>query len=222
MSWTIPVPKEHPAKHRFEEAVRKASERNVLMFCSSGDEGHFTSNDYPSAVQRDKIFRIGAANDDGLAHRSVGTDVDFLFPGVKVNVNATKTATGSSVATALAAGLAATIIYCFKMSALAVKTQTQTMGYSEGYGTKFTEGDVNRISKYAEMRAAFEKIGRVNTERFIQVWDELEPAASKLENYKNDYDSQLRCIVQLCTTLMVPELRGPLAPRSVSSISVAE
>lgn len=207
MSWTIPVPKTpDPAKTRFEAAVREACKRNKIMFCTSGDGGHFISNDYPSAAQRDKIFRIGAAHDNGKAFSFAGTDVDFSFPGVKVNVNATSVATGSSVATALAAGMAATIIFCFKISALAVKRQTQTMGYRDTYGLSFSESQVQKISEYADMKAAFGHIGWINEARFIQVWDTFQPVTTKLESINTDDDTKIRCVIGLCTKLMTHQV----------------
>lgn len=208
MSWTIPVSNERsPAQERFEAAVREACSRDVIMFCSSPDGGHIIDNNYPSAVQRDKMFRIGAAFDDGLAHRRVGKDVDFIFPGVKVNVNATTEVTGSSVATALAAGLAATIIYCFKISVLAIKTQIQTMGYNEMSGSTFTESTVLKLSKHRAMKAAFGRIGRVNDARFIQIWDTLQSAVQELEDHDTD-DAFVRAqsIITLCNKLLVPEV----------------
>lgn len=206
MSWTIPIPKEpHPAQQRFEAAVRKACSRNVLMFCSSADEGHITNVTYPSAVHRDRIFRIGAAHDDGLAFRLVGKDVDFILPGVEVNVNSVKVATGSSVATALAAGLAATIIYCCKISALAVKTQTQTVSHDQILRQTFTESAVQKLSQHEDMKAAFGLIGQVNDQRFIQIWDTLQPLVNKLEDNSptNDHITKIGHIMNLCNKLMV-------------------
>jgi hypothetical protein len=209
MSWTIPIPKEpSPEKEMFEAAVRKAANRNdVLMFCSSPDEGHVTSINYPSAVQRDKVFRIGAAHDDGLAFRLVGKDVDFIFPGVGVNVNATSAGTGSSVATALAAGLAATIIYCFKISVLAVKTQNYTMGFNEMTNSSFNESTVRKLSRHTAMKAAFSRLGHVNDASFIQIWDTLQSAVEDLEEHDTD-DPIIKAqfIIKLCSKLMPPEV----------------
>lgn len=205
MSWTIPVPKEPgPAQNRFEAAVRKACSRNVLMFCSSSDDGHITNINYPSAVQRDKVFRIGAAHDHGLAYKYVGKDVDFILPGVNVNVSATSAATGSSVATALAAGLAATIIYCCKISALAVKTQTQTMSHDQILRQTFTESAVLKLSHHEDMKAAFGMIGQVNDARFIQIWDTLQPVVQKLEDISNtdDHITKVGLVMNLCNKLM--------------------
>lgn len=205
MSWTIPVPAEHPAKDLFEAAVREASERKVLMFCSSTDGGQFKTKDYPSAVQREKIFRIGAAHDHGMASESTGHDVDFIFPGVKVNINATSPTTGSSVATALAAGLAATIIYCFKISALAVKTQIQNMSFNKISQPGFTESALVKLWQHETMKTALGNIGWVNKEKFIQIWDKFQPVVEGLEDPEktDDHDHKVRCIMDLCNQLVV-------------------
>ena len=205
MSWTIPVPSEpSPAQKLFEKAVRDAAERNVLMFCSSPDEGNFNNLDYPSSVQRDKIFRIGAAHDYGTASMFVDKDVDFIFPGVQVNTSATSVATGSSIGTALAAGLAATIIYCFKISALAVKTQTQTVSDTENSRRMNRETDLRKVSQqHATMKAAFSRIGRVNDAKFIQIWDELDPLVLQFDRPDNaDRDVKVDMIMDLCKKLV--------------------
>lgn len=205
MSWTIPILKDPtPAQERFEAAVRLASSRNILMFCSSPDDGNFDIRDYPSAVQRDKIFRIGAAHDHGKGFEYTDPDVDFIFPGVQVNTNATSQATGSSIATALAAGLAATIIYCFKISALTVKAQSQTVGYDEVSRRDFTHSRVRELSQHLVMKGAFGRIGRVNDSRFIQIWDKLQPVVNDLENpeYADDHNIKAGFIKKLCTQLV--------------------
>lgn len=213
MSWTIPIPRQHSAaSQRFEAAVRKACSRKVIMLGSSPDEGQFTDNVYPTAVERKKMFRIGAAHDDGTAFSYAGKDVDFIFPGVNVNVNTTTSVTGpsgilreitgSSVATALAAGLAATIIYCFKVSALAVKTRAQLSSYRNVYGLEFTEAEVTKIAKDEEMKAAFGRIGEINEGKFIQVWETFDQAAQDLEDLSKSDDDKVRCIMKLCRKLM--------------------
>lgn len=208
MSWTIPVPKEHTrAKVRFEAAVREATSRkDVLLFCSSPDKGHVKIEDYPSVVHPEKIFRIGAAHDHGKAFEYTGMeDVDFILPGVKVNNTVSREATGSSVATALAAGLAATIIYCFKISALAVKAQSQTMSFNKISQPNFTESAILKLSQHGTMKTALGNIGWVNKERFIQIWDKLQPVVEQLEDpdKTDDHDYKVRCVMDLCNQLVV-------------------
>lgn len=205
MSWTIPIPEEQdPDRKLFVDAVQKACKQNVLMFCSSSDGGGFENvEDYPSAAKRDQMFRIGAAHDHGSAFEHTDKGVDYIFPGVQVNTNATSPATGSSVATALAAGLAATIIYCFKISVLAVKTRTQTMSEVESSRLRDKEVSLNKISQYTGMKAAFKNLGTVNPLKFIQIWEVLSPVMDKLENLQDDGNPNIKveAIKDLCTKL---------------------
>lgn len=205
MSWTIPIPEENdPGRKLFVDAVHKACKQNVLMFCSSSDGGGFENiEDYPSAAKRDQMFRIGAAHDHGSAFEHTDKGVDFIFPGVQVNTNATSPATGSSIATALAAGLAATIIYCFKISVLAVKTRTQTMSQIESSRLQVKEGRLNNVSRYTGMKTAFKRLGTVNAPKFIQIWEVLSPVVDKLENLQDDGNPNIKveAIKDLCTKL---------------------
>lgn len=208
MSWTIPVLQDPtPEQKDFEAAVREASSRNVLMFCSSPDKGNFRYLDYPSAAQRDKVFRIGAAHDHGQPSKYVDKDVDFIFPGVHVDISGSGSgaASGSRIATALAAGLAAVVIYCHKICALALKAQTQAvMSPDETLRGKFSETAVLRLSKHAVMKGAFGRIGWVNDTKFIQIWDELQPVVLALEdasNVRND-SAKVGIIKDLCAKLV--------------------
>lgn len=203
MSWTIPVPSHSsPEKVLFEDAMRRAASRNVLLFCSSPDEGKFQTKYYPSAVQPEKMFRIGAAYDDGGAFRYAGKDVDFIFPGVEVS-NTKNATTGSSIATALAAGLAATIIYCFKISALAVRAHSQARS-NEMLPPTFTASAVHKLYERDVMKTAFSNIGRVNEEKFIQIWDELRPAVRDLEDSsKSAVHQKVQRIMKLCSNMRV-------------------
>ncbi|ROW04705.1 hypothetical protein VMCG_04794 [Cytospora schulzeri] len=188
MSWSIPVPdNEHSgAKKLFKDAVNKTIKDKRIMFCSSSDKGNFNNKEYPSAAnpQGDGMFRIGAAKDDGTLFSYVDPNVDYIFPGVKVNSYTAgdrhaqqHEITGSSVATALGAGLAATIIYCFKMGALATKIARSQRNSQEAMpSTQFTEEHVRSIAEYSTMKSAFDKLGFINQARFIQVWDLLEPS----------------------------------------------
>ncbi|KAJ4395834.1 hypothetical protein N0V93_000048 [Gnomoniopsis smithogilvyi] len=212
MSWTIPVPTtDSAASQLFQEAVREACDSKVLMFASSPDRGQYTTHVYPSSMQSDRIFRIGAASADGVRFSSTDKAVDFIFPGVDVDVSSTNGAalsdlerkiTGSSVATALAAGLAGTIIYCFKTSALAVKTwKLLNRPEMQVIGKTFQESDIEKISQHAAMKEAFERLGPMNEERFIQVWDTFELATQELEKAKSQED-KVSYITTLCSKLV--------------------
>lgn len=132
MSWYI---KEgHTAS--LDTALRDAVLKNIVLFCSSIDEGA-TSTDktYPSKVQ--DCIKIGASTDTGARLSWVSADSDFLLPGDyrhgsigddSHDLSSQKTGSsasaawaqstdeghgsfGSSVSTALAAGLAGTLLF---------------------------------------------------------------------------------------------------------------
>ncbi len=146
MSWTVPVPEAGSVERRLlSEALDRADKSAALMFCSSPDNGKFTARDYPTAHNRERFFRIGAANREGTVFSWAEPidKLDFILPGVDVvdgqvakrladRLKEVRSETGSSVATALAAGLAATIIYCFKACALAMITNNGSTVASTG------------------------------------------------------------------------------------------
>lgn len=199
MSWTVPVQKESSQdKTHLEEVLQRAVASNTPMFCSCPDSGQFTSKDYPTAYNRDRFFRIGAANDDGSVFRWTENidSLDFILPGVDVvrdhakkrlpdRVKDIRSDTGSSVATALAAGLAATIICCVKASAMGLLTAGKKEG---GESSELLKGispaDADRIATHANMKQAFPKLGKLTDKRFIPVWESFSPVN---EVFKNDF-----------------------------------
>lgn len=205
MSWSIPVPTgedRHRERMLFEKAIEEACNDERILFCSAPDKGQFTSTTYPSIVRRDSMFRIGAANEDGTRFRYTDKDVDYILPGVNVN-SQTSEITGSSVATALAAGLAATVIYCFKTSALATKIAwDQLISQDQLPSIWFTDEHVRTIAEHPAMKTAFRKLGVVNDARLIDVWDLLQPVSQDLANSNNKYEYKVESIVRLCSNLM--------------------
>ncbi|KAF1977652.1 subtilisin-like protein [Bimuria novae-zelandiae CBS 107.79] len=172
MSWTIPMNSgESEAKKQLHKVLKKAVDNKVLMFCSTPDSGKFTDVDYPSGPWRDRFFRIGAANADGTVFQWTPEDgITYVLPGVDVvrqqKANSSSDAkstrgilhhmvefheTGSSVATALAAGLAAMIIYCVKVSILAVKTANNKNIHVPG---TFPDSAAQQIAHPDEMKRA--------------------------------------------------------------------
>ncbi|RBR13229.1 hypothetical protein FVER53590_25652 [Fusarium verticillioides] len=119
MSWTIetPVPG-NPEMESLQEAVRRASNHNIVMFCSTSDQGSMTNdhNCYPGDFGG--CIRIGSASNTGDAMAWVKVEkVDFLLPGSNVPFSVTEGKTnlhesGSSIATAAASGLAAFLMAC--------------------------------------------------------------------------------------------------------------
>lgn len=227
MSWTVPVPDESSEDSKLlKEVLQRACDRKVLMFCSSPDSGQFTDQDYPTAYKRDSFFRIGAAHDDGSAYSYAGhiSNLDFIFPGVNVDTSADGSdrrvhlvndgsapegVTGSSIATALAAGLAATIIYCFKASALAVLTSNAQNGsnYKAGPGIVIKPEQVKKMAEHSVMKSAFRKLGEVTEGHFIQVWEAFGLANKVFDDPKKNYDDEVVCIMNLCSNLIKHEMR---------------
>lgn len=219
MSWTVPKPKEDQqsdAYKRLKKAVKQACDANVLMFGSSPDEGQF--NDaaaaWPTHLDR-KIFRIGAAKDDGTAYSYASTDVDYIFPGVNINADTTVSAavtgtsdalgeSGSSIATALAAGFAAVVICCVKICALANKMEKlkQLPGRVGVPGREISESDVVKIGQPDPMRKAFSVI-KVNPAKYIEVWDTFGEATQRL-NAERSNEARLQYLTaDLCVTWIV-------------------
>lgn len=101
-----------------QEAVRRASNHNIVMFCSTSDQGSMTNdhNCYPGDFGG--CIRIGSASNTGDAMAWVKVEkVDFLLPGSNVPFSVTEGKTnlhesGSSIATAAASGLAAFLMAC--------------------------------------------------------------------------------------------------------------
>lgn len=129
MSWTIKKTEENTSHiESLEKAVQAAAKDNILMFCAASDGGAVTDQTFPAESQRESVFKIGAATEEGKAWKWVGEgkNVDFIFPGHEVVQERYKEAllqncnllTGSSVATAIAAGLAALVLDCVQLAAL--------------------------------------------------------------------------------------------------------
>ncbi|KAH6691548.1 hypothetical protein F5X68DRAFT_202092 [Plectosphaerella plurivora] len=205
MSWTLPMSKDksdEAAKNKLHKVLEKAVERNVLMFCSAPDEGKFSEFDYPSGPWRDRFFRIGAASADGKVFSwTPEVGITYVLPGVDVvkdqissrvfDTSSSRGAssraveikyeTGSSVATALAAGLAAMIMYCVKASILAVKTANQNKGDIVGF---IPDDGATLIADPDAMKRAFAQLGSVTSNKFVQVWEELDKVSEVLETWR--------------------------------------
>ncbi|KAM0276583.1 hypothetical protein ACHAQH_006588 [Verticillium albo-atrum] len=208
MSWAVSPPTDPEDKEKFDEAVRSAAKQKILMFCSSSDGGHYSDTDYPSASARDSLFRIGAAQDDGLPYSWAGPvdKLDYIFPGVEVVQRSSrptpgalakwKPETGSSIATALAAGLAALVVYCVKIGAL--HTQSNPGAKTTGV----TAADVELIKMHKNMKQAFDGIGasRETQHKFIEVWRLFESAVGELRS--GDHDSRMAVIANLARNLV--------------------
>ena len=186
--------------HEVHQVLKTAVERNVLMFCSAPDEGNFTEfAHYPSGPWRDRFLRIGAATASGTAFDWTPEEgITYILPGVDVIMEqAAKVThdtnplrripileskeTGSGIAAALAAGLAAMVIYCVKASILATKIDNQSTGSGMGLLPDKAAGDIARPD---EMKRAFGSLGKVTSNNFIPVWDELDRVSHLLEGWR--------------------------------------
>jgi len=136
-----------------------------LMFCSASDDAASGSGakkkEYPASCT-DKIFRIGAATDQGQTWVEVKNphEAHFFFPGVKVPELHSRfqyqyqtpeqdpdPRSGSSIATALASGLAALILHCTK---LGIYFSTREMQED-----LITLDDLKRFKTFEGMKQAF-------------------------------------------------------------------
>lgn len=212
MSWSIPVHEDEDmrAKLQVENAIRKAVVKKRIMFCSSPDKGDIKAKAYPSYRREGSMFRIGAAGTNCKPFADVETSVDYICPGVNVNCHTSADSqgeqceiTGSSVATALAAGLAATIIYCFKVAALATKIAKAHKNPQDVMpSTQFNEDHIRSISEHSTMKCAFDNIGYINESKFIHVWELFDRVSSVLDDPSKTHEEKVECIIQLCASLM--------------------
>ncbi|TVY59789.1 hypothetical protein Focb16_v003793 [Fusarium oxysporum f. sp. cubense] len=198
MSWTLPIEsgKDH-MKEELHAVLKRAVENKVLMFCSAPDKGKFTELDYPSGPWPNSFFRIGAAYSNGTVFQwTPEVGITYILPGVDVvqdqikggssksgeSSKSSKNLTGSSVATALGAGLAAMIIYCVKASILSVKTANQNKAAMH----PIPDNRAIQVAKPDAMKRAFASLGSTTSNKFIQVWEELDKARVILERWERE------------------------------------
>ncbi|KAH7147549.1 hypothetical protein DER46DRAFT_629636 [Fusarium sp. MPI-SDFR-AT-0072] len=208
MSWTLPIEngKDH-MKEELHAVLKRAVENKVLMFCSAPDKGKFTELDYPSGPWPNSFFRIGAAYSNGTVFQwTPEVGITYILPGVDVvqdqikggssksgeSSKSGKNLTGSSVATALGAGLAAMIIYCVKASILSVKTANQNKAAIH----PIPDDRAIQVAKPDAMKRAFASLGSTTSNKFIQVWEELDKARVILERWEREKsipEANLKC-----------------------------
>ena len=195
MSWTIKKTDDN-ASHieNLEKIVKKAAKNGILMFCAASDGGAVTDQTFPAESQRELVFKIGAATEEGKAWKWVGDDtrIDFIFPGFKVVQERYEAAllkkcnilTGSSVATALAAGLAALVLDCVQIAAfhyeelleeqkkLSESSQEKRAADFQRFLSleKVLPDDYVKLKNTREMKAAFNRIG-LTEGKYVKVWE---------------------------------------------------
>jgi hypothetical protein len=102
----------------FRKAAAEASNQDILMICSTADDGENKDVAYP-AYFKDLTTGIAGCNAFGsLLKNATSTDAEWYLPGSNVNAGVVPFLTGeprvsgSSVATAIAAGLASLTLSC--------------------------------------------------------------------------------------------------------------
>ncbi|KAK1764325.1 hypothetical protein QBC33DRAFT_203355 [Phialemonium atrogriseum] len=156
MSWTIETPVAgNEDMQSLETAVRDAANKNILMFCSTSDQGSSTKDIcYPGDFEG--CIKIGGATDTGEALAWVNAEkIDFLLPGKNVpfaNNEGTVTSyeSGSSVATAAASGLAGLLIYCAKLLGEGDRLQNRTNMREAFKAMSTTDKKFPRVQEYFE------------------------------------------------------------------------
>lgn len=118
---------------QLEAVIRKAKKKDIIIMCSTADEGENTDEVWPAAYYRreqdkaekfENIFPIVGCDEHGkfskYANEGAGR---YMFRGEDVDASSTDhtipieraNVQGSSVATAIATGVASLILACYRM-----------------------------------------------------------------------------------------------------------
>lgn len=118
MSWTYEMrsDKDDDMKN-FEGLVKMAVDgHNAVLFGSLPDLGALKDASTRSPVGLDNVIKISSATEAGnVVDDNVHQHSDFLLPGDDIENSLGETVRGSSFATAYAAGLAALVLYSFRV-----------------------------------------------------------------------------------------------------------
>jgi hypothetical protein len=104
--------------NEFRKAVTDANTENILMICSTADDGKNQDVAYPAHFKGLTMGIAGCNTFGSLLKNATSTDAEFLVPGRNVHAGVVPFLTGeprisgSSVATAIAAGLASLTLSC--------------------------------------------------------------------------------------------------------------
>lgn len=207
MSWATKPPETENDKIAFDNAIRKAHQKNILMFCSAIDQGKFEDFTYPHASNPNSTFKIGAAKATGVTPDFVNDkDLKFVFPGHEVVLSSPyddvsdklfqgfASHTGSSVATALASGLAALVLECVRLGH--ISTVSNSKQRSRG---AIQRADMDTIRKRESLESAFNYIcgGRQAENKFIEVWKTFTEFGDELKRNEGASEAQLDVITRL-------------------------
>lgn len=207
MSWATKPPENQDDKMAFDDAIRKAHNKNILMFCSATDQGKFEDLTYPHASNPQYTFKVGAAKATGVTPDFVNdTDLKFVFPGHEVvlgtpyedvsdkHFDSFVSHTGSSVATALASGLAALVLECVRLSYISTLKNPRLRGRGA-----IQRADMDRIRKREALESAFSYIcgGRQADNKYIEVWKTFTEFGEDLKRNEGAYEAQMDVITRL-------------------------
>ncbi|KAK3399636.1 peptidase S8/S53 domain-containing protein [Sordaria brevicollis] len=157
--------------HPLDQALSDAVLNQIVMFCSSTDQGPTAvDNTYPG--RNPSVIKVGASTGQGAKLSWVsGSKSDFLLPGEATmhtpygyGPNHGGTASGSSISTALAAGLAGVLIYCERL--LNSEALDSSLPMKDG------KGQTDGLRAAGKMKEAFEHMSKgTELSKFPQVWD---------------------------------------------------
>lgn len=166
MSWTFQRTEDNKSilDKDLEKAIARASSKDILMFCSTGDKGRHANDDtYPACLP--SVFKIGAAKASGNEAEWTESSSHFTFPGEDLRAETptyieskrNSPVSGSSLATALASGLAALMLYCIDITDDSLKLR-------------------ENARKHTAMERAFKRMTNKNEQpRYIRAWEHLKP-----------------------------------------------
>ncbi|KAM0227912.1 hypothetical protein ACHAPO_011119 [Fusarium lateritium] len=142
------------------ELLNKASQKGIVMTCSTHDEGAKTQNAYPAGLKSDdrSLFVLVACDEYGRPIREIESDkFHYLIRGQKMAagtipfLKSNDTVDGSSVSTALAAGLCSLTLTCDRL-------QNRNIEYEPGWG---------KNSRYDRVNAVLKSMTSANNDKFI-------------------------------------------------------
>ncbi|KAH6851063.1 hypothetical protein B0I37DRAFT_373102 [Chaetomium sp. MPI-CAGE-AT-0009] len=189
MSFTINQPSDQATIQSLVEAINKAVEKGILIFCSVSDQGPHDSGAFPAHCNRSNSFLIGTATVAGRAWKWNGAnEVDYILPGTDLEIKIgddlfdsrlkNLCESGSSLATALASGLAALILDCVVLKDVDEFERMQDRAHQK-------------------MKMAFDSINMLrynnrDDDKYLRVWDTFGQALS--DSRKKD-DEKLGLVV---------------------------
>lgn len=115
-----------------KQSIKDANQEDIVMFCSSHDEGSNVPESWPADAPETKT--VVACDEYGTLFREIEPKkYDYRIPGVNVPagtvpfLESNTHITGSSVATATAAGLGSLMLSCARLSNQAERSQRITI-----------------------------------------------------------------------------------------------